>query len=76
MYGERLATTPRRVLRVFSEPGALTGGLNWYRANDFRADIGPITVPTMYVWSTDDIALGGKPRRPPAPYCRARTVSR
>ena len=45
-------------VRVFLEPGALTGGLNWYRANDFRADIGPITVPTMYVWSTDDIALG------------------
>ena len=45
-------------VRVFLEPGALTGGLNWYRANDFRAEIGPITVPTMYVWSTDDIALG------------------
>ncbi|MEX1007567.1 MAG: alpha/beta hydrolase [Acidimicrobiia bacterium] len=45
-------------VRVFLEPGALTGGLNWYRANDFRADMGPVTVPTMYVWSTDDIALG------------------
>ena len=45
-------------LRVLLEPGALTGGLNWYRANDFRADIGAITVPTMYVWSTDDVALG------------------
>ena len=64
-------------VRVFLEPGALTGGLNWYRANDFRADIGPITVPTMYVWSTDDIALGreaaegtGRVR------ARARTASR
>jgi pimeloyl-ACP methyl ester carboxylesterase len=45
-------------LRVFTQRAALTGGLNWYRANDFRAEIGPITVPTMYVWSTDDIALG------------------
>ena len=32
--------------RVFTADGgaALTGGLNWYRANDFRAEIGPITV--------------------------------
>ncbi len=45
-------------VRVFTDRDALTGGLNWYRANDFRAPIGPITVPTMYVWSTDDVALG------------------
>ena len=46
--------------RVFSADGgaALTGGLNWYRANDFTDDTGPITVPTMYVWSDDDVALG------------------
>ena len=45
---------------MFSADGgaALTGGLNWYRANDFTDDTGPITVPTMYVWSDDDVALG------------------
>ena len=38
---------------------ALTGGLNWYRANDFRGRASaPITVPTLYVWSTADVALG------------------
>ena len=47
----------------------LTGGLNWYRANDFRAEIGPITVPTMYVWSTDDIALGREAAEATGPYC-------
>lgn len=45
---------------IFSERAALTGGLNWYRAADITmADgMGEITVPTMYVWSTEDIALG------------------
>jgi pimeloyl-ACP methyl ester carboxylesterase len=42
------------------EPGALTAALNWYRANDLHApmEVGPITMPTLYVWSTDDMALG------------------
>lgn len=42
------------------EPGALTAALNWYRAMDpasFGA-IGPVTVPTLFVWSTEDIAIG------------------
>jgi pimeloyl-ACP methyl ester carboxylesterase len=40
--------------------GALTGGLNWYRAIPFqdKASNGKVTVPTTYVWSTDDVALG------------------
>ena len=41
-----------------SDAGALTGGLNWYRANTFAEPIGPITVPTLYVWSDDDVAIG------------------
>jgi pimeloyl-ACP methyl ester carboxylesterase len=42
------------------EPGALTAALNWYRAMSAGSvdDIGTITVPTLYVWSTEDIALG------------------
>ena len=47
--------------RVLSEPGAMTAALNWYRANDFSGggiELPPVTVPTMYVWSTDDKALG------------------
>jgi pimeloyl-ACP methyl ester carboxylesterase len=45
---------------LFRQPGALTGALNWYRAAgaDLTTEIGPITAPTMYVWSTNDIALG------------------
>ncbi|AVH24096.1 alpha/beta fold hydrolase [Nocardia cyriacigeorgica] len=60
MFGGRIA--PEFVdehLRVLGGAGALTGALNWYRAmtSDF-GNIGPTTVPTTYVWSTDDTALG------------------
>ena len=59
-YAEHPADAAAEYLRVFTADGgaALTGGLNWYRANDFTTPLGPITVRTMYVWSTDDVALG------------------
>jgi pimeloyl-ACP methyl ester carboxylesterase len=44
-----------------SEPGALTAALNWYRAMRFGGAIGPVTVPTLYVWSTEDVAVGSTP---------------
>lgn len=42
-----------------SQPGALTAALNWYRAMSAQqaAELGPVTVPTTYVWSTADVAL-------------------
>jgi pimeloyl-ACP methyl ester carboxylesterase len=47
-----------------SRPGALTAGLNWYRANvppeSLVADpleLPPVQAPTMGVWSTGDMAL-------------------
>ena len=45
---------------ALSEPGALTAVLNWYRAVglDLVRGVGSITVPTLYVWSTEDVALG------------------
>jgi pimeloyl-ACP methyl ester carboxylesterase len=56
-----------RQIADLSRPGALTAGLNWYRANiDPTAFVGapdqpdesPVTCPTMGVWSTGDMALG------------------
>ena len=41
-------------------PGALTAALNYYRAQS-RADLdglGPVTTPTLHVWSDQDAALG------------------
>ncbi len=54
------ASDAAEYLPFMSERGALTGGLNWYRAADIGLveGLGPITTPTMYVWSTDDPALG------------------
>ena len=38
----------------------MTAALNWYRATEPSSltDVGAITVPTLYVWSTGDAALG------------------
>ncbi|TCP55296.1 pimeloyl-ACP methyl ester carboxylesterase [Tamaricihabitans halophyticus] len=45
-------------VRRLSEPGALTAALNWYRAGRPDGKLGPVAVPTLYVWSTEDVALG------------------
>jgi pimeloyl-ACP methyl ester carboxylesterase len=42
----------------FSAPGALTAALNWYRAMRPPRRRGPITTPTLYVWSTGDAFIG------------------
>ena len=55
-------------LQVLGKPEALDAALNWYRANSFsppldqatnrRSDTPDIETPTMYIWSTEDTALG------------------
>ena len=55
-------------LQVLGKPEALDAALNWYRANSFsppldqatnRRSVTPdIETPTMYIWSTEDTALG------------------
>lgn len=53
--------TPGRIaeyIQRLSEPGALTAALNWYRAGKPHARIDKIDVPTLYVWSTEDVAFG------------------
>jgi pimeloyl-ACP methyl ester carboxylesterase len=41
-------------------PGALTAALNWYRAMSFLGGggAGKVGVPTTYVWSDADVAIG------------------
>ncbi|MCW2777274.1 MAG: Epoxide hydrolase [Frankiales bacterium] len=50
-------------VRRMQEPGALTAGLNWYRAQTIgmRDPLPAVTVPTLYVWSDGDVALGPVP---------------
>ncbi len=46
-------------VRVLTEPGAMRAALNWYRAYDFLKQSAPaIEVPTLFIWSTGDPALG------------------
>ena len=45
---------------LMSQPGVLTAALSWYRAQSLAdlEGLGPISMPTMHVWSDDDFALG------------------
>lgn len=43
---------------VLSAPGALTAALNWYRQMGSGPRVDPVTVPTTYVWSDGDVAIG------------------
>jgi pimeloyl-ACP methyl ester carboxylesterase len=50
---------------AWSQEGALTGGLNWYRANDLEpetsealmAGLDPVAVPVSVLWGADDDAV-------------------
>jgi pimeloyl-ACP methyl ester carboxylesterase len=43
---------------VLSAPGALTAALNWYRAMSSDVRVDKVPVPTTYVWSDGDVAIG------------------
>jgi pimeloyl-ACP methyl ester carboxylesterase len=52
--------TMERYVARLSEPGALTAALNWYRAIDPAVvlSLEPVTTPTLFVWSTEEPAIG------------------
>src|SRR3954468_5340415 len=43
---------------LLSAPGALTAALNWYRAMSSGTHVDPVDVPTTFVWSNGDVAVG------------------
>ncbi len=48
-----------RHLAVIGDPAALEGMLAWYRARGaIRAPLGPIRVPTLYIWGDADDSVG------------------
>ena len=51
-------------LQVFSEPGAMTAALNWYRAmGDLRGAASAVTrfaTPVLFIWGNRDSAVGRK----------------
>lgn len=47
-------------VRPVLAPGALTAALNWYRAISLtEVGLGPVAVPTTYLWGDRDLAVGG-----------------
>ena len=60
VFGGIPAVDAERYLQVLRQPGALTAALAYYRAQS-AADLeglGPVTSPTLHVWSDEDPALG------------------
>ena len=51
------AQVQQNVTRL-SQPGALTAALNWYRALKMDERVGKVKVPALYIWGSNDLALG------------------
>lgn len=60
LYGDLPPQAVDAYVARFSAPGALTAALNWYRAMGLgqRSPVGAVQVPTTFVWSTGDVAVG------------------
>ena len=56
--GKLSAAQVEKNVQRLREPGALTAVLNWYRTFDFYSKLGPVSVPTLYIWASNDRALG------------------
>jgi pimeloyl-ACP methyl ester carboxylesterase len=64
-----------RYVEDLARPGALTAGLNWYRANlhparelEARPPIPPVAAPTLGLWSSGDNYLNEAPMARSAEY--------
>ena len=57
-FGEADSADVDEYMRVLSAPGTLTVALNWYRRGFEWAAIPEVEVPTLYVWGSEDLALG------------------
>jgi pimeloyl-ACP methyl ester carboxylesterase len=66
-----------RAIDLLSRPGALTASLNWYRANlaprppGRAAELPPVTVPTLGIWSDGDRYLDGGRMRASGDFVKA-----
>lgn len=68
-----------RYRAAWSQPGAITAMVNWYRAaarsQGKLASLGRIAVPTLMIWGAQDIALGREMAEPSIALCdRGRLV--
>lgn len=61
IYGGLSPEEVQEYVDVLGTPEAIGAALNWYRAMNLNVppgEITPIRMPTMFIWSTDDVALG------------------
>ena len=64
-------------LSVFTQEGALTGALNWYRSSlhydgpDATQRVGEVSVPTLLIWGNEDGAIGRAGVDGTPPYMKA-----
>lgn len=60
MFAASGAADPAAMGRLMSDRATATGAVNWYRALRLRdaPGAGRVTVPSLYVWSDKDVALG------------------
>lgn len=82
LVGRRGSFTPEDILEykeAWSQPGALTGMLNWYRAivrkslrgpwNPNRIQVRPVKASTLMLWGKHDVALSHKMAQPSIEAC-------
>jgi pimeloyl-ACP methyl ester carboxylesterase len=58
LYAPLPAETTAPYVDLLTDRAALTAALSWYRAVDLADGAPPCPVPTTFVWSTDDRAVG------------------
>ena len=61
---------------VIGNPPAMEAGLAWYRARGERQPLGPIAVPTLYIWGDADDTVGRERPRGPESSSPRPTASR
>lgn len=73
VYGDAVHTVDiERYVEFFSDDDAMEASLRWYAAmgGDQFKDIGPVDVPTTFVWGNDDVAIGAQAARGCGEWCR------
>lgn len=61
-----------RYKEAWSQPGAMTAMINWYRAVRYQTKLPkemPIKVPTLMMWGMKDVALTHRMARPSIDHC-------
>ena len=62
VYAEHGAEIVDEYIALFSEPGALTAAINWYRASGLAtpSPAVAVTIPTAFIWGNRDPVVGDR----------------